>query len=99
MPKPPSDSEGEGLRREDGEFSRKGGDDGDGASRRRQLLRYAGISSEVVASVGVSVFLGMKADKGLKVSFPIFSWALPLLVIVVLLVQLVKAGSGKKDGK
>jgi hypothetical protein len=63
------------------------------------MLRYAGISTEVVASVGISVYLGMKADKGLKVSFPIFSWALPLLVIVVLLVQLVKAGSGKKNGK
>lgn len=73
--------------------------DSDGASRRRQLIRYAGISSEVVASVGISVFLGMRADKWLKVAFPIFSWALPLLVIVVLLVQLVKAGSGKKNGK
>jgi hypothetical protein len=73
--------------------------DDDGASRRRQLVRYAGISSEVVASVGISVFLGMKADKGLKLSFPIFSWALPLLVIVVLLVQLIKAGSDKKNGK
>jgi hypothetical protein len=73
--------------------------DDDGASRRRQLVRYAGISSEVVASVGMSVFLGMKADKGLKLSFPIFSWALPLLVIVVLLVQLIKAGSDKKNGK
>jgi hypothetical protein len=73
--------------------------DGDGVSRRRQLVRYAGISSEVTASVGLSVFLGIKADKWLKLSFPIFSWALPLLVIVVLLVQLVKAGSDKKNGK
>ena len=73
--------------------------DSEGGDRRRQLIRYAGISSEVVASVGLSVFLGMKADKGLKLSFPIFSWALPLLVIVVLLVQLVKTGSGKNDGK
>jgi hypothetical protein len=62
-------------------------------------MRYAGISSEVVVSVGVSVFLGMKADKWMKVSFPILSWALPLLVIVVLLVNLVKAGSSKKNGK
>ncbi|HXB91579.1 MAG TPA: hypothetical protein VNU72_04785 [Puia sp.] len=76
------------------------GPDGGGESdRRSQLLRYAGISSQVVVSVGISVYLGMKADKGLKLSFPIFSWALPLLVIVVLLVQLVKAGSGKKNGK
>ncbi|HEX3933929.1 MAG TPA: AtpZ/AtpI family protein [Puia sp.] len=77
-----------------------GGSSGsDPNDRRRELLRYAGLSSEVVASVGISVFLGMKADKWLKVSFPILSWALPLLVIVVLLVSLIRAGSGKKNGK
>jgi len=74
-------------------------DDNDAAGRRRQLIRYAGISSEVFASVGISVFLGIKADKWLKLSFPVFSLSLPLLVIVVLLVQLVKAGSNKKNGK
>lgn len=72
---------------------------GDPSDRRRELLRYAGLSSEVVASVAVSVFLGMKLDKWLKVSFPILSWALPLLVIVVLLVNLIRSGPGKKNGK
>ena len=62
----------------------------DSSDRRRELIRYAGLSTQVVVSIGVSVFLGMKADKGLKVSFPILSWALPLLVIVVLLVNLIK---------
>ena len=76
-----------------------GSSGGDPDDRRRELLRYAGLSSEVVASVGLSVFLGIKGDKWLKVSFPILSWALPLLVIVVLLVNLVKSGSGKKNGK
>ena len=78
-----------------------GPENGQGAlrSRRAELLRYAGLSSEVVAAVGLSVFLGVKADKWLKVSFPILSWALPLLVIVVLLVNLIRAGSGKKNGK
>jgi hypothetical protein len=80
--------------------SSEGGGSSDGRNdRRRELLRYAGLSSEVVASVGVSVFLGMKADKWLKLSFPIVSWALPLLVIVVLLVNLIRQGSGKKNGK
>jgi hypothetical protein len=74
-------------------------DDRDRDDRRRELLRYAGLSSEVVASVGISVFLGMKADKWLKLSFPILSWALPLLVIVVLLVNLIRQGSDKKNGK
>jgi hypothetical protein len=70
-----------------------------GDDRRRELLRYAGLSSEVAASVGIAVLLGIKADKWLKVSFPILSWVLPLLVIVVLIINLIKASSGKNDGK
>lgn len=103
MSKPPSDKgddagsppgnrrqAGNGLPEKDQDAAR---------SRRAELLRYAGLSSQVVAAVGLAVFLGVKADKWLKLSFPILSWALPLLVIVGLLVNLIKAGSGKKNGK
>jgi len=76
-----------------------GSGSGGGNDRRRELVRWAGLSTEVVASVGVSVYLGVKADKWLKLSFPILSWALPLLVIVVLLVNLIRSGSNKKNGK
>ena len=68
----------------------------DGSDRNRELIRYAGLSTEVAASVGVSLFLGIKADKWLKVSFPMLAWILPLLVIVLLMVLLIKANSGKK---
>jgi hypothetical protein len=73
--------------------------DGGGAEGRRQLMRYAGLSSQVAISVGVAVWLGVSADKWLKLSFPIFSLVVPLLVIVVVLVQIIKANSGKKDEK
>jgi len=73
--------------------------DGRGAEGRRQLMRYAGLSGQVAASVGIAVWFGVKADKWLKVNFPIFSWVVPLLVIVLVLVQLIKANSGKKDEK
>ena len=76
-----------------------GSSGGDPNDRRRELLRYAGLSTQVVASVGVSVYLGMKGDKWLKVSFPILSWALPLLVIVVLLINLIRSGTDKNNGK
>ncbi|MHA4809815.1 AtpZ/AtpI family protein [Flavitalea flava] len=66
---------------------------------RRELLRYAGLSTEVVASVGLSIFIGVKADKWLHVSFPLLTWALPLLVIVVLIVKLIKESSKNRDGK
>jgi hypothetical protein len=73
-----------------------GPDDKDG---RREWARYLGLSTQVAASVGLSLFLGVKADKWLKLTFPILSWALPLLVIVLLLVQLIKASSGGKNEK
>ena len=73
--------------------------DGGDAEGRRQLMRYAGLSTQVAASVGAAVWLGIKADKGLKLSFPIFSMVVPLLVIVFVLVQIIKANSGKKDEK
>lgn len=71
----------------------------DAGVRRRELIRWAGLGTQVVTSVGVSVFLGVKADKWLKLSFPILSWVLPLLVIAGLLINLVREGSKKKNGK
>jgi hypothetical protein len=78
--------------------SDKGGAKGDEASarRRKELLRYAGLSSQVCASVGLSLFAGIKVDKWVHLSFPVFSWALPLLVIVYLIVELIRGASGKK---
>jgi hypothetical protein len=96
MQKPPSQP-GDRENKETG--SVKNGSAGGGDDGRRQLIRYAGLSTQVAASVGVSLWLGIKADKWLKLSFPIFSCVLPLLVIVFLLVQLIKAGSGGKDEK
>jgi TctA family transporter len=71
----------------------------DDAGRRAELYRYAGLSGQVAVSVGISIFFGVKADKWLHLTFPIFSWALPLLVIVLLIIKLVKESSGRNDGK
>ena len=73
--------------------------DKEGGDRRRELMRWAGLGSQMVASVGISVLLGVKADKWLKLSFPILSWVLPLLVIAGLLINLVREGSKKNNGK
>jgi hypothetical protein len=68
------------------------------SDNRRDILRYTGLSAEVCASVGFSVFLGIKGDKWLHVPFPILTWFLPLLVIVVLIIKLVKESTKRKDG-
>jgi hypothetical protein len=74
-------------------------DSGGDPGGRRQLMRYAGLTGQFAVSVGVAVWVGVKADRALKFSFPIFSWVVPLVVIVLLLLQIIKANSGKKDEK
>ncbi|MDR3712132.1 MAG: AtpZ/AtpI family protein [Puia sp.] len=58
------------------------------------LLKYAGLGGQLCVAVGLSVFAGLKADKWVKTSFPLFAWVLPLLVIVALIVKLIKDTSG-----
>ncbi len=64
---------------------------------RREVVKYAGLTTQVFLAVGLSLFAGIKVDKWLKTSFPIFAWVLPLLVIVALIVKLIKETSGHGD--
>jgi undecaprenyl pyrophosphate phosphatase UppP len=65
----------------------------------KDLLRYAGLATQIFVSLGIAMFIGIKADKWIALSFPVLSWALPLLVLVGLIIKLIKETSGKKNGK
>ncbi len=64
----------------------------------REILKYAGLTTQVFLAVGLSLLAGIKADKWLGMSFALFSWALPLLTIVALIVKLIKETSGHRNG-
>lgn len=59
-------------------------------------MRYAGLATQMLVSLGLAVFLGLKADKWLKLSFPILSWLLPLLVLAAIIFQVIKETGPKK---
>jgi hypothetical protein len=60
-------------------------------------MRYAGLATQMLAGLGVAVFAGLKSDKWLKLSFPLLSWLLPLLVLGGILYRIIKDTSpGKK---
>jgi|HubBroStandDraft_1064217.scaffolds.fasta_scaffold1383165_2 hypothetical protein len=65
----------------------KAPDDKDG---RKSLLQYAGMSAQFLVLLGVGVFLGIKIDGWLKLSTPIATWLLPLLLLVGVLVKMVR---------
>jgi undecaprenyl pyrophosphate phosphatase UppP len=54
------------------------------------LLRYAGMGAQILVSLGLAVFIGLKADKWLKTPFPVLVWVLPLLIIIGMIIKTIK---------
>ncbi|HVF95816.1 MAG TPA: hypothetical protein VM871_00760 [Flavisolibacter sp.] len=60
-------------------------------------MRYAGLGGQILVSLGLAVFAGFRADRWLKVSFPLLVWLLPLIVVSLMIYKLIKETSRKKD--
>ncbi|MEO6669087.1 MAG: hypothetical protein ABIN36_06405 [Ferruginibacter sp.] len=60
------------------------------------LWRYAGLATQFLVGIGLSVFIGMKVDKWLKINMPVAVWVLPLLLIVAIIIKIVKDTAQKK---
>ena len=60
------------------------------------LLEYSGLAMQLMAALGIAVFLGLKTDGWLNLNFHLFAFVLPVLVITALLIRVVKDTSKKK---
>ena len=64
-------------------------------SSTKDLLRYAGLGAQMLVSIGIALYAGIKADEWLHTS-PLFTVALPLLVLVGIFVGLIRQTQNKK---
>ncbi len=64
--------------------------------QRNSLYRYSGLAMQFLVSLGIAVLLGLKADRWLNLSLPVFVWLLPLLVLVGLMINIIKETSKRK---
>ena len=62
----------------------------------RDLLKYAGLATQMFVMLGLSVFIGLKLDRWFNTGFPILVWTIPLVVIIVLIYKLIKETGNKK---
>jgi uncharacterized membrane protein len=62
----------------------------------RDLLRYAGLGTQIFVSLGIAVFAGYKADQWMDISFPLMVWLLPFLVLSLMIYKLVRETSKRK---
>ena len=67
-----------------------------GNENNKPLMRYAGLATQFLVSIGLGVFLGLKADGWMKISFPLLVWLLPLLIIIGIIYNILKETSAKK---
>ncbi len=66
-------------------------------SNKKLLVKYSGLAFQLVASLGLSLYLGLKLDSWLKFSTPVFVWVLPLLFLIIMMYQIIKDTSKKNS--
>lgn len=63
------------------------------------LYRYAGMGAQILVSLGLAVYIGLKLDGWIRTPFPVLVWLLPLLVIIAMIVKTIKDTSKQKNDK
>lgn len=62
---------------------------------KRLLFQYAGFATELAVSLAAAILGGRWLDKKIGTDVPMFTWLLPLLVLIVLLWKVIKDTSKK----
>jgi len=60
------------------------------------LMRYAGLGTQLLVSLGIAVFAGYKIDRWLHFSLPLLVWLLPFAVLCGVIYKLVRDTSKRK---
>jgi len=61
------------------------------------LMRYAGLGMQLFVSLGLAVFVGYRVDRWVGMNFPLLVWALPLVVLFLIIYKLIKETSKRND--
>ncbi len=62
---------------------------------RKLLLQYAGFATQLLVGLGLGVFIGHWIDKKISIPIPVFTWLLPLLILLVMFWKVMKDTSKK----
>jgi len=64
-------------------------------SNKQLLLQYAGFAMQLLVLLAITVWAGIKLDNWISFSFPLFSWILPLIAIIAIIIKTIKDTSNK----
>ena len=64
-------------------------------SNNNLLLKYAGLTMQILVGLALAIFAGVKLDKWLNFKTPLLVWILPLIVILAMIFQVIRDTSKK----
>jgi len=64
-------------------------------SNKQVLYQYAGMATQFLVVIGITVYAGLKADQWLNWKLPIWVWVLPLVAIVGMIYTIIRRISNK----
>jgi len=64
------------------------------SNSQKDILRYAGLGTQMLVSIGIAVFIGIKADQWLH-TMPLFSCVLPLVILFAIFYKLMRQTDNK----
>jgi hypothetical protein len=59
------------------------------------LIQYAGMAAQILTGLGLSTWLGLWIDKKRNSPKPLFTWLLPVVLLIGFLVKAIKDTSKK----
>ncbi|MFT3981773.1 MAG: AtpZ/AtpI family protein [Ferruginibacter sp.] len=61
----------------------------------KTLIQYAGMATQFLVAIAVSVYIGKKIDEWQKFEKPLAIWLLPLLFIIGMMMKIIRDTSVK----
>jgi hypothetical protein len=64
--------------------------------RNNEMMKYAGMATQFLATLGVAFFIGIKLDNFFEFKLPILTICIPLIMLMALLWKIVRDTTPKK---
>ena len=64
-------------------------------SGRSLLYKYLGFGFQLILLLGIAVYAGIRIDKKLAFTTPMFVWVLPLIILAATIIKVIKDTSRK----
>lgn len=63
------------------------------------LWQYIGLTTQLIISLGLTIYAGYYVDDWLNIQFPLAVWILPLLVIIGMIIKVIRDTSKNNHEK